>query len=457
MVLPILLSIMHANANAYLEFTPDISLNEVYTNNIELLPKALRQSEMITEIMPTLTISGQAPRKAIEAQYLLQAIHYNKNTLPDKIYQRGNIHYDHSLWHKKVKFFVDGVYTQQVLFPGERAFNTVFNSDNQSNIGTFQLGPDIEIPMGRKFSSSSKIRYGQTHYISNDIPYAKDFLIESLIRTGSFSSFFKGTLDVRFRQTSQTDSLDLQTTSMNGIFQYQLFKHFQLLLRLGYENTNNQRGNNNSIEGFTWYGGFSYAPTKRTQLSFQKGERSFGGSTIFSASWYRKRHELNISYDEDITTSSRQQIDFASRANLGNSLSAPTQFVATLNEQILISKKLDGIYNYHLDRSNLGVNLFHIKEIILNSNRYEKGKGINFTFDHELNRSVSFNMTSGYVIQKFFNGGEDKRFVGSLVLVYQPTKHFGVNAGFSHFGNNSENFLRNAYENLASVGFRVTG
>ncbi len=456
-MMPIIFGIVHSNANAYLKLTPEISFNEVYTDNVELMPRVLRQSEMITEIVPTLTVSGQAPRKTIEAQYLLQAIHYNRNRLPDKIYQRGNVHYDHSLWHQKINFFVDGVYTQQVLFPESQAFNTVFNSNSQSNVATFQLGPDIEIPMGRKLSSSSKMRYGQTHYISEDIPYAKDFLMETAIRTGSFFRFFRSTLEAKFRQTSQTDSLALQTTSLNGIFQYSLFKHLQLLLQLGYENTNNQRGRSNSIEGLTWYGGFSYSPTKRTQLSLQKGERSFGGSTIFNAAWFRKRHEINVSYDEDITTSSRQQIDFASRANLGNSLSAPSQFVATFNEQILISKKLDGMYSYHLDRSTVAINIFQIKEIVLNSSRHEKGKGVNFILDHQFNSALSLNITSGYVIQKFFNGEEDKRLVGGFLLVYQPTKHFSVNAGASHFNDNSENFLRNTYENLVSIGFRVTG
>ncbi len=233
LIMPALLGVLYTNAYAHIKLTPEIGINEIYTDNVDLSPRTARHSEMITELVPTLTLSGAAPRKSINAQYLLQAIHFNKNSQPDKVYQRGNVHYEHSFWHKKMNFFVDGVYTQQVLFPGNKAFNTVFNSDNQTNVGTFQLGPNIELPIGRKLSSSSKIRYGQTHYISEGIPLTKDFLAETAIRTGSVFYFFRSTLEASFRQTSQTDNLSLQTTRFNGFFQYQLLSHLQLIFSVG--------------------------------------------------------------------------------------------------------------------------------------------------------------------------------------------------------------------------------
>lgn len=453
----ILTSLLSIPSIAHLKVVPEISLNEIYSDNVNLTNRAFRETELITEIVPMISLSGEFDRKIVEVQYMLEGIHYNNNSRQDKLYQRGSAHYDQPLFKRKGHFYADGVLTQQVLFPQEQAFNTILNSESQSNVGTFQLGPDLNFNIGRKLNGQTRFRYGQTHYFSEDINHAKDFDASGSISSGSVFTFFQATLQAAFRQTTQTNELDLQTSSLNSFFQYQLLRRLQLLFQLGYENTTNQQGRSNSIEGVTWYGGFRYAPTRRTQISFQKGERSFGESMIASLTWFRKRHNINISYDEDITTFARQQIDATPRAQISNVLSTPVQFVPTFNNEILVTKRLEGNYSYLFDRTTLTINLFQIKDQVLNSELFERGRGLNLSVEHQVNSQVILSATSGYTVQRFFTGEIDKRIVGSCFIAFKPTRHFEANAGYSYFRSNSGNFFRNTFENLVSVGFRMIG
>lgn len=445
------------SAPAYYHLSPEISVSQYYSDNINLMPRSMKQSEWILEAMPMLILQAESPRSHINAEYLLQGLRYFHKSQADKIYQRGSVHYAREVSRRHVDFYLDGIYTQQVLYPQNQAFSGMLSGENRSDVGTFQLGPDFRYSFGRKINSDLKIRYGQTHYPKVDIPHANDWLADGAIRIGTYVQRLKSSIQYQYRETAQSYDLALKTLTLNGLLQYEISRRLIAFFRGGYEDNKNQRGIQQSLDGYIWYAGFQYFPNRRTQITVQKGRRSFGDSSIISASWYRKRQTFSLDYNEEITTSARQQIDFSPRGNLSNIVSSPSQFSPTQTNQILISKALDATYRYRLDRVGFSINVFQNRNLILTLPIEEKGKGLSCGIDYQFRKNIQFSAQASDVYQTYFNQEKDKRYVIATGLSWQPAKNLSLNGSYQYFLNHSDNYFRKTGENLASIGFRYVG
>lgn len=433
---------------------PEVQLNQYFSDNALLAPSPQKQSEWITEILPTLTYEKQDEKSTYTLGYQLHGLYYAKNTQPDKIYNRGFLHVDQKLKRDRLKFLIDGRYTQEILFPQSRTFNNLRTNDIRTQVGAFQFGPDIKTAIGPDVKNELQIRYGQTQYISQDIPHSQDWYAVGKLRSDDLWQKVKAELQYRYRNTKQSNRIEAETISLNAILTYLISTRFSLLFQAGYEDSENLDNVQQNLDGFVWFAGISYRPTRRTQMSVQRGERSFGKSTIFSASTFRRRHRVSVTYNEDITTSAREQLDNTIRSNLNNLLVSTTSFVPTFVNNLIVNKRLEGEYRYTLERTQLVLDIFQIKNNILNTSQNEQGKGVNVSFLHSLQQRTQLNLTAGKLVNRFYNFEEDKRYSFRGVLSHQISRPLYVTTTLQHFINHSSNPARDTNENIASLGIR---
>ncbi|MCS5709142.1 TIGR03016 family PEP-CTERM system-associated outer membrane protein [Candidatus Berkiella cookevillensis] len=451
------ISFFSVNTSAYYHLSPEISVSQYYSDNVKLMPRSMKKSEWILEVMPALLLQAESPRSHMDAEYLLQGLGYWNKSHADKIYHRGSLHYERQISRKHMDFSMDGIYTQQVLYPENQAFSGMQSGDNRSDVGSFQLGPDFRYSFGQKIRSDLKIKYGQTHYPSSNLSHVNDWLAEGGAWMGTHVQRLSSSFQYQYRETAQSYDLTLKTLTLNGLMQYEISRRLIALFRVGYEDNQNLRGIQQSLDGYLWYAGFQYFPNKRTQITIQKGHRSFGDSSIVNASWYRKRQSFSLDYGEEITTRARQQIDFSPRGNLNNIVFSPSQFTPTQINQILISKTLDAVYRYNLERVQFSVNAFQNKNIVLASSSEEKGKGVSFSADYEFRRNIHISAKASDVYQRYFNQEQDQRYVMAMGMSWQLARSLSLSGSYQYFLNHSDNYFRKTGENLASIGFRYGG
>lgn len=437
---------------AYQNINHDLSITEYYSDNAVLAPRAFRQSEWITEIQPGIMLSGEKEHLDYSIYYQLQGIYYKHQTQPDKIFHRGFVHIDQSMHQDKINFFVDASLTQQVLFPQEQPFNTLRSSSQTTNVGVFQLGPQWQQAFGSKTQHRVALRYGETHYFSQQASHGEDWLVDGTLQDRQFSSKLTSAIQYQYRKTKQSDQLDFSTLRLNGYLQYQLHPRLAALFQIGYEDHHNQPALQ-SIEGLMWFAGFRYILSRRTQITVQKGERSFGGSTIITADWRNKRHGLSAGYHEDITTSTRQQIDSVQRAGIGNLLTNTNQFNPTFINQMMVTKNLQAEYRYQLPRSHIQLRIYESKNQILNQMFEEQGKGIQIMLMQQLRRDLQWLIESGISRHRFFNLQTDKRLTIGSSIDWQTGHRLSIRCQYQYFINQSPAYLRHTHENIAFMGF----
>lgn len=442
---------------AYQTLKPEVRLSEYFSDNALLTPRRQKKTEWITDITSSLSLEREEKRYSYRLGYELQGLYYLRNTQADKVYNRGFFHFDRNVSDQKIDFSFNSRFSQEVLFPQAQLFNDFRSNDSRTEVAAYQLGPEIRTSLGPDLKNQLRLRYGQAHYVSQDIPHSTDYLIDGQLQSNTLWRKLTADLQYQYRQTQQINDVQAKTLQLNALIQYMINRHFSLLGQVGFEDSKNRENVQQNVDGFVWFAGVSYRPTRRTQIQVQRGERSFGESTIFSLSTIRRRHQININYSEDITTSAREQIDNTVRTDFNNLLATPNQFTPTFINQIIVSKRLEADYNYVMSRSQFTVTAYQVRNQLLNIDLIEQGKGLTLGLTHDLRQNLMMALSASKSIHRFFNFEEDKRYILSGHLDYQISRPLFFTMSYQHFLNHSSNLLRDTAENIGSIGFYWQG
>jgi len=341
------------------EFTPRVAVGQIWTDNIQLAPDGLEESDWITELRPGFTLATEGPRVRLDLDYELQALWFNDFNELDDTYHQLDGNGNFVLLPESLFLDAFARYDQQnVDTSGRIAFDNLFDTGNRTDTFVYGASP---YHVGRWGSwGESLVRYQhQAVRYSNTDPGAA--AVEDS-DTNGVSASLGSPAAARGPSWRLGGSYDRTEFEQSREYEYaraalDLGVPVGLRTRLtgtvGQESDVAEDSSQGGLDSSFWYVGFAWAPSELQSLEARVGERFFG--TAWELHWRRRgsRGELTLDYTEEPTTSAGVLGDeniFAPGTTPGG--------VGSLNARVILQKRLSGSAGYEFVRSNITARIY---------------------------------------------------------------------------------------------------
>ncbi|MFZ6645832.1 TIGR03016 family PEP-CTERM system-associated outer membrane protein [Undibacterium sp. TJN25] len=440
---PLVITLAGGAHAAEWKITPTVNLTETYTDNVNLVPDAQKQSSFITQVSPGIDFTATGAQAKIKVNYQMQNLYYTGDSNGLKTNHLLNALGSTEL--VKDLFFLDGTaaITQQNQSPfAAQATDNLNLSNNRVEVRTYSASPALRHTFNQfasaelKYTRDSVATTNSNNAVGNAINSTGD-TVAVTVNSGTAFQQLKWGLQYNNQKTAFDNSANsLESTTTGGNLSYYLTPRFSLTGTGGYEKNNYIALDGKSPSGAYWSAGFDWEPTERTSLALNAGRRFYGSSYSLRATERTRSTAWSIAYSEDITTT-RQQ--FLVPGSINTSAYLNSLFLTSIPDPIARQQTVDSfIRSYGLPASlAVPINTF--------SNQVFLQKG--------LQASVAITGVSNTVLLSFFNtrrnaqsaalGGnstdpslaDNSHQVGGSVLwnlVFSPRTSANFNIGYNH-------------------------
>lgn len=291
-------------------FTPQVTAQEVFTDNVELDPQGSEQSDFVTELTPAVTAEGHFSRFRADLDLALQNLIYYDDSARNKILPLASgtalaeIVRDHG--------FVDfsfGYSPQNVSSRQGVALDNI-NASDRLQILRYSISPRWTHTYRNYAIGTVGYRYGEV--ISGDSAVFADSTSNSIfanLHNGNhFSRFFWDVNfnDDRIEEDGATD--ETRFREFRGRGDYFFTTHWAVIGELGYED-NSFGSDNDEFSGPLYATGLKWSPSRLTSMELIRGDRFFGSYWQARASHTGRRVRLGLSYTEEPELSRQRIVD----------------------------------------------------------------------------------------------------------------------------------------------------
>lgn len=374
---------------------PSVSLGEMYSDNIALVPKGHTRSDSATVFTPELSGCRVGSRLLTKFQYTGQYIHYARSRPRNKVYSQFSGTLKADLYANHLFLDASGNYGQTVINPSSAySTNNVFTTtSNRANVWTSSVSPYWKQDLGLLGLATLRYTYGRVVYtntssLSDSRSWGESFnLVSPASNTDwSWRARWKSSR-VRYQDSGSNTYFDTASLQLG----YQLFYNLRLLATGGVEDNYKADGTVDRYGSHFWNAGFLWSNTY-SSLQVLYGHRFFGHSLAVNANYNARAVRLSMHYTETPTVNSLQQTS-ANQVTVATPVTPLNQLQLT---QVFIDKRWSANATYLMARSQLNVGLFD---------------------DRKYYRPTSL--------------GQDRTSGGSVGWVWQATARAKVNASFN--------------------------
>ena len=304
---------------------PSISLRETLTDNVDLSPAGQAQSDLVSEVIPAISIIGEGGRFRLNLNYSFDALLYARTGSTNNE-NRSNLDAFGTLEAVENWFFIDarGVISQQSISAfGAPATSAASATANRTQTSTYELSPYLRGRFGDL--ATYDLRYSAIYSTSQTEVYGSS-------TTGTWSADLRGGREYRSMEWALTarqqdidrDVLrDTKETRGQGFLTYIFSPEFRVSASAGYESNNfvTLDQDANVIYG----GGLDWTPSPRTRLSLFNEKRFFGSGWNYSLTHRMPRSFWSYTDRKDTTTNATSQLGMGG----GNALNLLSNILTT--------------------------------------------------------------------------------------------------------------------------------
>lgn len=341
------------------EFTPRVALGQVWTDNIQLAPDGLEESDWITELRPGFTLATEGPRARLSLDYDLQALWFNDFDELDDTYHQLDGNGNFVLLPESLFLDAFARYDQQnVDTSGRMAFSNLFDTGNRTDTFVYGASP---YHVGRWGSwGESLVRYQhQAVRYSNTDPGAatvEDSDTNAVSASLGSPAAARGPswrLGGSYNRTEFEQSREYEYARVALDAGVPVGLRTRLTGTIGQESDVAEDSSRGGLDSSFWYVGLAWTPSELQSLEAQVGERFFG--TAWELHWRRRgsRGELTIDYTEEPSTSSGILGD----SGIFEPGTGPVG-IGSLDARVFVHKRLAGSAGYEFVRSNVMLRVY---------------------------------------------------------------------------------------------------
>lgn len=264
-----------------LTVVPSIGVNETYTDNRDLRSGTERQSDLITNISPGLSLVYRRGPTQASLNYALNGLVHARESSLNSVFHTLNSTGHLEGWDGRLGVDAVANASRQVISPyGTQSMDPALNSGNQVQTFNYSLAPYLSGRLLGEASYRTRLTYAQTRNGSTDVG-------DTASLAGSVGLFGRrGPLGWSVDASRTISEVGDRPRAHNGRvgagLDYTIDVDYRVSLRAGTEVDDMRSGV--SERTTTWGAGFAWTPGPRTVLSFDLDRRFFGRSHTFSLS-----------------------------------------------------------------------------------------------------------------------------------------------------------------------------
>ncbi len=282
------------------KFTPSVSLNERYSDNIGL-SSTNPEASFTTEIRPGFLLSSKGGRGQFSVDYGLQGLIYSHDSAANTVNNQLSATLKSDWLDDRFFIDADARITQQ---------NT--NTTGPTGTGNYNLTNNRSETRSASFAPSWKSRFGnranlearwQITFADSDNAALSGATGNNLslgLSSGSEFNRIPWNLDYRM-QTSDGTTNGNRNSSISGGLGYIVSPKTRLNLTVGSDSNNGTTSSFNQASGMYWNLGVNWAPTNRTSLSATAGKRYNGSSYGLNFAHRTRKTTWALRYSEVVS------------------------------------------------------------------------------------------------------------------------------------------------------------
>lgn len=412
---------------------PSLTVSERYTDNVHLAPAGQqRESDLITQIRPSLQISKAGARLQVRASYALQSLSYLNTSENNSLNHQLNAAASAELLNNLL--FLDArtaVSQQNISALAPIGFDNSNATQNLTTVGTYSISPYIRKRFGSFANGDFRLTRSGIYYDSRN---ASDAVVDSMagaLTSGtSFNDVFWG---IHYLSTKNDNQLGANSEfeRASATLGYALTRKFRVNATVGNERNNFISLGGNKTDGPFWNAGFSWAPTSRTLVAATIGERFFGRTYSLDLQQRTRHTNWRATYSEDITTSNATSLSYALQGGGYVCFSpnvypttpypdSPTGFLVLiplgevvpadctqsfnqysldlgLTRQVFIAKNLTAGVGLNAGKSNYSLGVYSRRRDLQESGTFDRQLGINAGWNWRFAPYTTFNLNGNLV------------------------------------------------------------
>ena len=291
------------------KITPQVSLSETLTDNATLAPSGSKRGDLVTEVVPTISIDGAGARVKLHLDYQLDNLLYardsSRNNTQNYLAALGTLEAIER-W-----LFVEarGSITQQNISAfGSQAPSNASVNPNRAETAVYQVSPYIRGQFGS--TAEYLLRFNWTTTTSKSDVLTDTGVNEWVgnIKGSTPLTALVWSVDGNNQKYYYNSNLarDTEASRLRGFLTYQLEPQFRVSVTGGRESNNflsaDQQGKTTSGFGFEW------TPTERTQVSALREKRFFGDGHSLTIRHRTPQTSWSFSDSRDVNTLPNQLI-----------------------------------------------------------------------------------------------------------------------------------------------------
>lgn len=461
-----------------------LGVQETYSDNA-LQNSAVRRSDFITSITPSLLLNGNTRLIQTTISYAPSALIYASNPGQDTIDQEFNGDALVTLLPDTLFIRLQGLATQQAVGGGyPPGGSTLVSRNNRATTESFSVTPYLTRRFGDvgtltlTYSLSYTNQSGTTAIAANGQPY---FAGSSLTTNEESANFTTGD---RFGRLNDTVLIDATQDSGQGVLtgasqdlatntlRYAVNHLITLSGELGYQRLRYSGTPPTRIDGIVWQAAIKFTPGPRSSVTIGYGRQDGVDSAFLSAALaVTARTMLYASYSESLSTSAQALQNSLAGTTLdpnGNLISTATGAPVLLGNQALAqqnnlsrTRQFTLTTTTTLPRDTISLSLLHSQQKLVATAPGFTGFSQNATsgsisWSHALGPDLTSNAYFEYGTQSAagLGSGSTSQYTGSASLTYRlsPSLTANLEYVFTTFGQNG--LAGSALQNEIIVGLQ---
>lgn len=339
------------------EFNPQVTMQELYSSNIELASDGAEQHDFVTELTPALAIRGRGARYRANINYALQGLIYEedsgRNDINHLLTGTGELEFlrDHGFINMGINYS-----------PQNTSNNGIIALDNISvtprpRILTYNIGPSWRQEFGNFALGSIGYSFDQVITDTAGLADSTAHTVTGNIHSGPHFTDWNWRLNALEQYVDESDADNVvRFRNVTGRADYYFVPHWAVIGQLGYDD-NRFSSADTDTSGVLWGTGLKWSPARETSFEVIGGERFFGRAFSARAEHTGRRFRFLGSYTEEPTTTRAtllRNTTFALVDAFGQPIIDPntgqpqtlSAIVPVQTAEVLISRIFDSVFGY---------------------------------------------------------------------------------------------------------------
>jgi len=465
---------------------PRLNVKQIYSDNINL-SNTNKNSALVTEVSPNVSINGNSSRSNFNLNYNLQGLYNAQGSSGVDINNQLQMNSKYQFIQNRLFVDSSSSISQQNISNRRIAADNIAGRGNSTTISTFKLSP-YWTPHFQSFADGLfRFTYARVGSTGGQTSLSDTNSFSQNINLRSGRDFSRVSWSLSFNNSNRSNKGSSNVSFQNSQLQinYAIGRKYSIFARAGHSNNSFATNSNSSNNGFSYSFGAQWKPSQRLRVQAGYGNNRFvtvdilpfnrlhwittysnnaiglnTGSRWDSQLNYRTRRSTwSISYSQDTVTT--QQI-LLNQQVLNSSTSTTTTFarntlLPTLTNEVFTTKTAKLSYSFNTGKSTLSANAYKTLRTYQVSGNNQDVISLSANWNWRFIRRSSSNLQVGWQETKSdsLTNFSDKRFNLSLSVTRSILSRLNGSIEYRFIDQTSSNTINQYSENRITANLSL--